>query len=78
MIPAMITSVEMMLERWKKHQGEEIEVVEEFRLLTSEVISRAAFGSSYVQGKNIFDMLTKLSMLLSRNIFKVKQIGLIR
>lgn len=78
MIPAMITSVEMMLERWKKHQGEEIEVVEEFRLLTSEVISKAAFGSSYVQGKNIFDMLTKLSMLLSRNIFKVKQIGLIR
>ncbi|KAK4842705.1 hypothetical protein QYF36_026408 [Acer negundo] len=47
----MIYSVEKMLERWKNHQGKEIDVSEEFRLLTSEVISRTAFGSSYLEGK---------------------------
>ena len=51
MIPSMIGSIEVMLERWKHHKGKEIEVSEEFRILTSEVISRTAFGSSYLEGK---------------------------
>ncbi|XVF43271.1 hypothetical protein PTKIN_Ptkin02bG0026900 [Pterospermum kingtungense] len=72
MTPAMIASVETMLERWKQYEGKEIEVFEEFRLLTSEVISRTAFGSSYLDGKMIFDMLQKLSVLTSRNMFKTK------
>ncbi|KAK2636006.1 hypothetical protein Ddye_030798 [Dipteronia dyeriana] len=61
MIPAMIASVEMMLERWRQHDGKEIEVFQEFRILTSEVISRTAFGSSYLEGQNIFDMLVKMA-----------------
>ncbi|KAF5939235.1 hypothetical protein HYC85_023494 [Camellia sinensis] len=72
MVPAIVSSVEMMLERWKQHEGEEIEVFEEFRMLTSEVISRTAFGSSYLEGKDIFDMLTKLRIITSRNVFKTK------
>ncbi|XP_022726081.1 cytochrome P450 CYP749A22-like isoform X2 [Durio zibethinus] len=72
MTPAMIASVEMMLERWKQHEGKEIEVFKEFRLLTSEVISRAAFGSSYLNGKKIFDMLMRLSVLTNRNMFKAR------
>ncbi|CAL5428504.1 unnamed protein product [Camellia sinensis] len=72
MVPAMVSSVEMMLERWKQHEGEEIEVFEEFRMLTSEVISRTAFGSSYLEGKDIFEMLTKLGIITSRNVFKTK------
>ncbi|EEF50712.1 cytochrome P450, putative [Ricinus communis] len=40
----------VMLERWKDHTGSEIEVDEEFKLLASEVISRTAFGSSYIEG----------------------------
>jgi cytochrome P450 len=67
MIPAMISSVEMMLERWKHHEGKEIEVFEEFRLLTAEVISRTAFGSSYLEGKNIFQMLMKLALITFKN-----------
>ena len=59
----MITSVEEMLERWKHHEGKEIEVFEEFRLFTSEVISKTAFGSSYLEGRNIFGMLMKLSSI---------------
>ncbi|KAK4598905.1 hypothetical protein RGQ29_016093 [Quercus rubra] len=55
-IPSMISSVEVMLERWKNHEGKETDVYEEFRLLTSEAISRTAFGSSYLEGKNIFQV----------------------
>ncbi|XP_024192776.1 cytochrome P450 CYP749A22 [Rosa chinensis] len=40
MIPDMIASAEKMLQRWKNHEGKEIEVYQEFRLLTSDVISR--------------------------------------
>lgn len=76
MIPAMITSVETMLERWKEFEGKEIEVFEEFRMLTSEIISRTAFGSSYMEGKNIFDMLMKLTLIVSRNAHKIKFPGI--
>ncbi|XVF43275.1 hypothetical protein PTKIN_Ptkin02bG0027300 [Pterospermum kingtungense] len=72
MIPAMTASVETMLERWKQFEGKEIKVFEEFRLLTSEVISRTAFGSSYIEGEKIFDMLLKLTVLASRNMFKTR------
>ena len=76
MIPAMIASVEVMLERWKHHEGKEIEVFEEFRQLTSELISRTAFGSSYLEGENIFQMLMKLTLLTSRNTHELKFPGI--
>ncbi|XVE91659.1 hypothetical protein REPUB_Repub01dG0029300 [Reevesia pubescens] len=72
MTPAVIASVETMLEKWKGSEGKEIEVFEEFRLLTAEVISRTAFGSSYLEGEKIFEMLTKLSIIASRNYFKAR------
>ncbi|KAK8486983.1 hypothetical protein V6N11_061056 [Hibiscus sabdariffa] len=72
MTPAVIASVETMLEKWKGREGKEIEVFQEFRLLTSEVISRTAFGSSYLEGEKIFDMLNKLLIILSRNMFKTR------
>ena len=71
MIPAMISSAEMMLERWKLYEGKEVEVLEEFKLLTSEVISRTAFGSNYEKGRNIFEMLKKLAFLTSNNVYKL-------
>ncbi|KAA3487965.1 cytochrome P450 CYP749A22-like protein [Gossypium australe] len=76
MIPEMIVSVELMLQSWKKYQGKEIEVFEEFRLLTSDIISRTAFGSNYFEGKTIFDMMTKYSNIIRRNIFKPRFPGL--
>ncbi|KAG4110239.1 hypothetical protein ERO13_D13G036700v2 [Gossypium hirsutum] len=66
MTPAVVASVETMLEKWKSKEGKEIEVFQEFRLLTSEVISRTAFGSSYLEG------LMKLSVIAGRNILKAK------
>ncbi|PPR92605.1 hypothetical protein GOBAR_AA28067 [Gossypium barbadense] len=70
MIPAVVASVETMLEKWKSKEGKEMEVFQEFRLLTSEVISRTAFGSSYLEGEKIFDMLMKLTVISCRNIYK--------
>ncbi|XVF43268.1 hypothetical protein PTKIN_Ptkin02bG0026600 [Pterospermum kingtungense] len=70
MTPAVIASVETMLEKWKGKEGKEIEAFGEFRLLTSEVISRTAFGSSYLEGEKIFQMLMKLTIIANRNFFK--------
>ncbi|CAI0390488.1 unnamed protein product [Linum tenue] len=72
MIPAMVASVEAMLHRWR--DAKEIDAYREFKVLTSEVISRTAFGSSYVEGKNVFDMLMKLGLIVNRNNFKVSSI----
>ncbi|PRQ40598.1 putative cytochrome P450, EF-Hand 1, calcium-binding protein [Rosa chinensis] len=76
MIPDMIASAETMVERWKNHEGKEIEVFEEFRLFTSEVIAKTAFGSSYVEGELIFQMLMKLAFLLFKNALTVKVPGI--
>ncbi|KAK4430110.1 cytochrome [Sesamum alatum] len=76
MVSAMIESVDTMLERWRYHEGKEIEVSKEFKLLTSDVISRTAFGSSYVEGKNIFDMVGKLGVLIAKNAFRIRLFGL--
>ncbi|XAR55947.1 11-oxo-beta-amyrin 30-oxidase [Bertholletia excelsa] len=76
MLPAMIASAEMMLERWRHHDGKELEVFEEFKHLTAEVISRTAFGSSYLEGKNIFDMITMLGFIMYRNDLKISIPGI--
>ncbi|KAG8499827.1 hypothetical protein CXB51_006549 [Gossypium anomalum] len=72
MTPAVIASVETMLGKWKAQEGKEIEVFHEFRLLTSEVISRTAFGSSYLEGEKVFAMLNKLSIIMSRNLYNTR------
>ncbi|XP_050236113.1 cytochrome P450 CYP749A22-like [Mercurialis annua] len=71
MIPAMVASAEAMLERWRTNEVKEIEMYQEFKVLTSEIISRTAFGSSYLEGKNIFDMLARMGSIVSRNNYKV-------
>ncbi|KAI8527473.1 hypothetical protein RHMOL_Rhmol12G0078300 [Rhododendron molle] len=75
MVPAMIASVETMLERWTQHEEKEIEVNKESKLLTAEVISRTAFGSSYLEGEKIFDMLMKMGLITARNRFKIRLPG---
>ena len=75
MIPDIIACAEIMLKRWESHEGKEIDVVEEFRLFTSEVISRTAFGSSYLEGQHIFEMLKKLALILFRNSLQIKVPG---
>ncbi|KAK4423664.1 cytochrome [Sesamum alatum] len=76
MVPEMSSSVMEMLERWKNYEGKEIDVFKEFGLLTTDVISRTAFGNRYVDGKHIFEMVAKLTALTVRNIYIVKFPGI--
>ncbi|XP_057809959.1 cytochrome P450 CYP749A22-like [Salvia miltiorrhiza] len=72
MVPAMVACVETMLEKWKTHHGRDIEVCSEFKHLSSEVISRTAFGSGYLEGRKIFAMLSKLGILIFRNRLNIR------
>lgn len=76
MIPAMVESVEMMLHRWKKMSCNEVEMNAEFRILTADVISKTAFGTSYLQGKEVFDMLKEMSSIAGRNYYNPRLLGL--
>ncbi|KAH9290148.1 hypothetical protein KI387_034265, partial [Taxus chinensis] len=58
-IPVIAGSATTMLEKWKgwiESGRNEIEVSEEFLTLSADIIARAAFGSSYEEGKRIFSM----------------------
>ena len=68
----MGTSVVEMLDKWSamSEAGEvEIEVSEWFQTLTEDVITRTAFGSSYEDGKAIFQLQSQ-QMLLAADAFQ--------
>ncbi|KAI7754130.1 hypothetical protein M8C21_014874, partial [Ambrosia artemisiifolia] len=69
MIPMMVASAGLMLDRWKKMAEGEVEMYAEFKMLTAEVISRTAFGSSYLQGKEVFKMLNEMGTIAGRNYY---------
>lgn len=67
----MVDSIEKMLERWDKegrdHGREfEVEVSRELQNLTSDIISKAAFGSGYEEGKNVFQLQGQQTYLVSK------------
>ncbi|CAN0879453.1 Cytochrome P450 CYP749A22 [Linum grandiflorum] len=64
MMPAMVWSAEKMVEKWKNYVGKEIDVNAEFMLLTSEVITRTAFGTNYNQGQLFTQILGGLGKLV--------------
>nr|GLL39357.1 cytochrome P450 CYP749A22-like [Ipomoea trifida] len=76
MVPEMIGSVEVMLERWKELEGKELDVFKDFGVLTTEVISRTAFGSSFLEGKHIFKMVSNLTAITVKNVYNVKFPGI--
>ncbi|GMY29054.1 cytochrome P450 72A397-like [Fagus crenata] len=76
MVPAFSTSCFGLIDRWKElisPQGSrEIDVALEFHYLASDVISRTAFGSSYEEGKMIFELQKeqiKLMLEVHNNIY---------
>lgn len=79
MIQTMIDSTEMMLQRWKKDEGKEFEVYEEFIHLTSELIAKTAFGSSYLEGVDIFENMRKYCTLVATtSAVKIPGLGYVR
>ncbi|KAK4600445.1 hypothetical protein RGQ29_010192 [Quercus rubra] len=76
MVPAFSTSCLGLIDRWKKlispQESHELDVAAEFQNLAGDVISRTAFGSSYEEGKRIFELQkeqVKLVLEAYRNIY---------
>ncbi|KAJ0085991.1 hypothetical protein Patl1_07257 [Pistacia atlantica] len=69
MMPAFSTCCEELIEKWDKSVMEsggscELDVFKEFQNFTGDVISRAAFGSSFEEGRTIFLLQQEQAKLL--------------
>nr|AYM55613.1 cytochrome p450 [Croton stellatopilosus] len=68
MVPAFSASCSDMINRWKELTSPkgycEVDVGPEFHMLAGDVIARTAFGSTYQDGKKIFDLQKELVTLI--------------
>ncbi|KAL4569940.1 hypothetical protein LXL04_025588 [Taraxacum kok-saghyz] len=76
MVPAFYVSCDEMIKKWeenlKKGSSYEMDVWPHLQTMTSDVISRTAFGSSFVEGRRIFELQGELAELIitaSRSIY---------
>ncbi|XP_054817102.1 cytochrome P450 72A397-like [Prosopis cineraria] len=73
MMPTFYQSCSEMINEWEKMLSPldgtcEMDVWPWLKNLTKDVISRAAFGSSYEEGRQIFDLLTEQAELVMNNL----------
>ncbi|MCO5591705.1 hypothetical protein L7F22_045696 [Adiantum nelumboides] len=63
----MTKCTEQLISKWGEMVGDmkqvEVDVASDLRMLTADIIACTEFGSSYEQGKRIFDLLTSLQKL---------------
>ncbi|CAN4087300.1 unnamed protein product [Withania somnifera] len=67
MVPSFHLTTCEMLSKWEKIvsiKGSEIDVWPYLQTLTSDAISRTAFGSSYEQGRKIFELQQELAKII--------------
>ncbi|CAL8100689.1 unnamed protein product [Prunus armeniaca] len=68
MVPAFVTSCSGLINRWENLIGVqgsyEVDVAPEFQNLAGDVIARTAFGSSFEEGKKIFELQKKQAVLV--------------
>ncbi|KAH7299614.1 hypothetical protein KP509_24G020700 [Ceratopteris richardii] len=68
MVPTMSDLTIELMEKWEPHvkEKEAINVAEEFQKLGADIIAHTAFGSSFAEGKMVFDLQHELHMLASK------------
>ncbi|GMN57993.1 hypothetical protein TIFTF001_027093 [Ficus carica] len=74
MVSLMGDSTTSMLRTWEsriKSGDADIKVDDDLRSLSSNIISRACFGSHYLQGEQIFSKLGTLQKLMSKKIIGI-------
>lgn len=82
MVDLMVDSASSLLASWEEKlqvqggRNAEIEVEEELRCYSADVISRTCFGSNYVQGKDIFLKLRELQENVSASSIFAEMFGL--
>ncbi|XP_076890920.1 cytochrome P450 CYP72A219-like [Bidens hawaiensis] len=68
MVPAFYVSCDEMINKWeealKEESSCEMNVWPHLQTMAADVISRTTFGSSYVEGKKMFELQRKLAELL--------------
>lgn len=68
MTPTMVACITAMLDKWESlldgHDSKEINVHEQFKLLTADIIAHTAFGSSYEEGKQVFKLQHEQQVLI--------------
>ena len=75
MIPAFQLSGSEMLGKWEKlvsSKGScELDIWPDLQALTSDVISRTAFGSNYEEGLQIFELIKEQSVLVQEAVMSI-------
>ncbi|KAI3778568.1 hypothetical protein L2E82_07946 [Cichorium intybus] len=75
MVPAIYSSCAEMINQWeeriKKETSCEVDVWPYLQTLSSDIISRTAFGSSYKEGKRIFELQRELAELVIQAVQSV-------
>lgn len=74
MAPVMVACINATLERWESQlhsdgscsHSKEIEVCEEFKVMTADIIATTAFGSSSEEGTVVFKMQQEQQVLMSK------------
>nr|ACN39923.1 unknown [Picea sitchensis] len=72
MVKKMAACTSSMLENWQEmmaqadSHGKEIDVHHDFRALTADIISHTAFGSSYNEGKEVFELQRQLQEMAAK------------
>lgn len=68
MVPTMFESCNLMINKWERMISKdgfcELDVMPHLQNLAADVISRTAFGSTYEEGKIIFNYLKELLNLV--------------